>query len=176
MENSSDENTLKLINWLHTLVEIIRSHNTPTWELLVHTVNKKSAIIGIDNTYLSLSAKGGLKLKIEILPYKQIRNPDFYVATNSISDIIAGRFTIDKAINDGHIFIRSQLNDLLNLHYLVMNILADTPIKQDFLILWLDFKKNWGIIESYEIYCIENQTPSFGYFVKAINYDANQQV
>lgn len=168
MENSSDENTLKLINWLHTLVEIIRSHDTPTWELLVHTVNNKSAIIGIDSTYLSLSAKGGLKLNIEILPYKQINNPDFHVTSNTIVNIIVGRYTIDKAINDGHIFIRSQLADLLNIHYLLMNVLADTPINQDFLTLWLDFKDNWQIKESYKTYYIEDQTPSFGFFIKPI--------
>lgn len=170
MENSSDDNTIKLINWLHALIEIIRAHNTPTWNLLVHTVNLKSAIIGFDNTYLSLSAKNGMNLKVTILPTIQVKNPDFYITSNSMSDIIAGIFTIDKAINHGHIFIRSELKDLLNFHYLVMNILADTPIKQDFLILWLDFKRNWKITESFEAYCIDNQNASFGYFVNDVSY------
>ena len=168
MENSSDEKTLNLINWLHTLIEIIRSSGNPTWGVLVDAVNEKSAIIGFDEVYLSLSAKGGSKLTVEMFPSRKDRSLHFYSTSKTIRNIIAGRVTLDKAIVEGQIFVRSSLNNLLDIYYLVMNILSDSPTKKEYLMLWLDFEKNWRSDKIIETYCLEDQIPSFGIFVNSI--------
>lgn len=162
MPNSLDNRKLQLISYLERLIEIMRRNQSPTWDLLVKAVDGKSAYVGLDDIYLFLSASGGRQLKVKIEIAEKIENPNFYTRGQVLRNIIAGKYILDKAINDRHLYVRGSLEDLLAMHHLVLNALVDGNINREYLELWLDFETNWktGPKEN-NCWKLEDQLPKY---------------
>lgn len=163
MPNTLDDRSRKLIFYLYSILEVMRRDNTPTWELLVRTVSGKSAVVGLDDVFLLLSAEGGKDLRVHIERIEKISNPAFYTSGQVLRDVISGRYLLDKAINEGYIYVRGNIDDLLQMYYLVINTLTDANMNQAYLRLWLDFEETWkGGPATDHCWKLEEQLPEFG--------------
>lgn len=162
MPNLSDNRARHLIFYLNSFIEIMRRDHSPLWAVLVKTVNGKTATIGLDDVFLSLAAQGGTELTVTIKIINRVENPNFYSRGQVLKDIISGKYLLDSAINEGLIYVRGDLMDLLEMYYLVLNVLLEGNINLDYLRLWLDFENNWKS-QSPEINCwkLEEQLPDF---------------
>lgn len=163
MGNSSDNKSQKLILLLHSLIAVIRKNSTPSWPLLIQAVNGKSAYIRFDEIYLYVSAVDSRQMKIDIFEVKPQKQVDFIITADVVKAVISGQYLLDKAVNDGMIFIRAPFEELIEMHQLVLSILADGSTQQSLLKLWLDFEKNWKT-EKID-WKLEDQISSYGNFV-----------
>ena len=161
MQNSLDNRSGLLIHYLQRLIGIMRRERSTIWKLLVKAVDKKSAYIGLDEVYLSLSASGGNQLNVKIEVIEKIDNPNFYAKANVLKNIIAGRYILDKAIDDRKLYVRGSLEDLLNIYQLVNHALVGGNNNQEYLELWLDFESNWRSVDNNNCWKLENQLPEF---------------
>lgn len=163
MANLSGNKAQKLIFLLHSLIAVIKKNNTASWPLLIRAVDGKSAFIRFDDIYLFVSAKNIRQLQIDIYEVKPQKRVDFIITAEVAKAVISGQYLLDKAINEGMIFIRAPLEDLLEMHNLVLSILADGSIHQILLKLWLDFEKNWKTKKV--DWKLEDQISTYGNFV-----------
>ncbi|HSI69909.1 MAG TPA: hypothetical protein VK941_06740 [Gillisia sp.] len=140
----------------------MRRDQSHTWFLLVKAVNGKSAIIGLDDVFLSLTAHGAPDLQVIIKSALKTENPNFYTRGQVLRNIISGKYLLDKAINEGHIYVRGDINELLEMYNLVLNALLDGNVNGDFLTLWLDFVNNWKPEDAKNnCWRLEDQLPVF---------------
>lgn len=163
MGNSSGNKSQKLIFLLHSLIAVIKRNNTASWPLLIRAVDGKSAFIRFDDIYLYVSASNIRQLQIDIYETKPQKRVDFKITAEVVKAVISGQYLLDKAVNEGMIFIRAPLEDLIDLHNLVLSILADGSTHQLLLKLWLDFEKYWKTAKVN--WKLEDQISTYGNFV-----------
>jgi hypothetical protein len=128
MENQSFECHAQLAQLFHRLVEILRNQGGSTWKVLVETVSGKTAVIDVDRIQLRLRANGGEQLQIESEYPVALESVNFRSEAETLRDVIAGKLTLDAAVVADNIYVRGSLEDLLNIHQVVMEILANSAI------------------------------------------------
>ena len=172
MVNTSNTNYEKLAQWLHNLVEILRTQGDATFQLLVDTVSGKNALIDIDGTRLRVGADGGDRLQV-YTEYSVEEYPvNFRSEAEILRDVISGKLTLDGAVAMGQIYICGDIQDLLGIHNLVMRILADSAINPQLQRLWEDFDESWqNSTSTSEYIALEQQKPSYGYLIKSVPED-----
>jgi len=172
MENQFFERQAQLDQWLHRLVEILRSQGGSTWEALVQTVSGKTAAIDIDGIGLRVRASGGEQLQIESEYPVALESVNFRSEAETIRDVIAGRLTLDAAVVTENIYLSGTLEDLLAIYQVVMEILADSPINPQLRHLWTEFDQLWFRPSSPPPYfSLEQQKPSYGELIRQVPED-----
>jgi hypothetical protein len=172
MENQLFERQAQLDQWLHRLVEILRSQGGSTWKALVQTVSGKTAAIDLDGIGLRLRASGGEQLQIESEYPVALESVNFRSKAETLRDVIAGRLTLDAAVVADNIYLSGTLEDLLAVHQVVMEILADSAINPQLRHLWTEFDQLWLRRSSPPPYLsLEHQKPSYGELIRQVPED-----
>ncbi|HBL12215.1 MAG TPA: hypothetical protein DD379_12555 [Cyanobacteria bacterium UBA11162] len=172
MVNTSSERHEQLAQWLHRLVEILRSQGGSTWRSLVLTVSGKTAVMDLDGTQLRLRAEGEESLQVHIESILEPHPINFCSESETFRDIISGRLTLDAAVANGKIYVRGNLQDLLGINQIVMGILADSAVNPELQRLWEDFDSLWFRPRSLPpCQSIEQQKPNYGYLITHVPDD-----
>jgi hypothetical protein len=172
MKNQSLERHSQLAQWLHRLVEILRTQGGSTWKALVQTVSGKTAVIDLDGIPCRLLADGGEQLQVESEYPLELESVNFRSEAETLRDVIAGRLTIDKAVVAEKIYLRGSLQDLLGIHQVVMEILAESAINPQLRHLWTEFDELWSRPPSLPpCLSLEHQKPSYGELIYQVPED-----
>lgn len=168
MVNSFVNRYQLLAQWLYRLVEILRIQGGSSWATLVATVSGKTAIIKLDEILLQLWASAREPLQVQIEYPIESESFNFYSDAETIRALIAGQLILDKALATGQIYLRGNLRDLLGIHQLVMEILADSPFNPQLQELWEEFEQQWLTPPtSVPYYCLQQQQTIYS---KLIDY------
>jgi len=169
MVNPSINRHQQLAQWLERLVEIIRLQGGSTWITLVSTVSGKMATIELDDIQLQLWASENEPLQLSIEYPVESEFVNFRSDAETLRDIIASRLTLDRAIATGQIYVRGSLQDLLGLHQLVMEIIADSPLNRQLQALWEEFDQQWLRPSAQTpCYCLQEQQIIYDELVRHI--------
>lgn len=172
MESQSFERHAQLAQWLHRLVEILRTQGGATWEALVETVDGKSAIIDLDGVVLRVGAFGGEQLQVESAYPVAQTGVNFRSKGETLRDAIAGKLTVDAAVVSDKIYLRGNLQDLLGIHQIATGILADSAINPQLRHLWAEFDQSWSRPPSLPpCLALEQQRPSYGELIRQVPED-----
>lgn len=172
MESQSFERHAQLAQWLHSLVEILRTTGGATWEALVETVDGKTAIIDLDGVVLRVRAKGGEQLQVESAYPVTREAVNFRSNGETLRDAIAGKITVDAAVVSDKIYLRGNLQDLLGVHQIASGILADSAINPQLRRLWAQFDQSWFHSPSLPpSLALEQQRPSYGELIRQVPED-----
>ena len=172
MVNSFINRHQLLAQWLYRLVEILRIQGGSSWETLVATVSGKTAIIKLDDLLLQLWASESEPLQVHIEYPIESEFFNFYSDAETIRAMIAGQLTLDKALATGQIYLRGNLRDLLGIHQLVMEILADSPFNPQLQELWDEFEQHWLIPNaSTPCYCLQQQQTTYSSLIDCVPED-----
>jgi len=171
-ETQSPERPTQLAQWLHRLVEILRTQEGSTWRDLVRTVSGKTAVIDLDGIQLRLRASNSEQLQVES-EYLVTQEPvNFRSEAETLRDVIAGRLTLDTALVAEKIYLRGSLEDLLGINQISMGILADSAINPDLRQLWAEFDELWWRPSSLPpCLSLEHQKPSSGELIRQVPED-----
>jgi hypothetical protein len=93
MQSQSFERHAQLAQWLHRLVEILRTTGGATWEALLETLDEKTAIIDLDGVVLRVRAFGGEQLQVESAYPMVQTSVNFLSNSETLRDAIAGKLT-----------------------------------------------------------------------------------
>ncbi|MEM9214345.1 MAG: hypothetical protein AAGD25_08355 [Cyanobacteria bacterium P01_F01_bin.150] len=171
MVNSSSNRQRQLAQWLQQLVKVLELQEGSTWRTLVATVSGKSAVIKLDDTLLQLQASAEYPFQV-IIDYPPESAPvNFCSDAETLRDIIAGQLIVDQAITMGRIYLRGDLKDLLGMHKLLMEILADGPLNPHLQALWEEFDQHWLPASASTAYSYLQQRPIYGEFIHHIPKD-----
>jgi hypothetical protein len=170
MPSSSTDPGELLAHLLHRLVELLRRRDGFTWRLLVRATAGRTGYIDLDGHRLALRVDPGPPYALTVEPAPDGSAPLHFRARGAvILDILDGRTTLDRALDDGRIFVRAPLPDLLNVYLLVMNILADTPADAGLRGLYQEWERLWPYLPArIEPAPLERQRPGFGRLVREI--------
>jgi hypothetical protein len=172
MQSQSKDRHVQLAQWVHRLVEILRSQQGSTWRDLVQTVSGKNAVMDLDGIKLQLRAKGGEQLQVECEYAQAVESVNFRTEAETLKDVIAGRLTFEGAIAYSKIYLRGSLQDLLGIHQVLNSILADSAINPQLRHLWTEFDQSWSRPSSLgPCYSLENQIISYGEFIRQVPQD-----
>ncbi|MFE1744051.1 SCP2 sterol-binding domain-containing protein [Coleofasciculus sp. H7-2] len=172
MENQSSEHHAQLAQWLHRLVEILRSQGGSTWRDFVQTVSEKTAVIDLDGIQLRVRAHGGEQLQVKSEYPVALESVNFRSEAETLRDVIAGRLTLDAALVTDKLYLRGNLQDLLGIHQIVMGILADSAINPQLRHLWAEFDELWLRSPSLPpCLSLEHQRPSYGELIRRVPED-----
>lgn len=172
MENQSFERHAQLAQWLHRLVEILRIQGGSTWKTLVQTVDGKTAFVDLDGIRLRVEANGGFQLQVESEYPVALEAVNFRSTAVTIREIIAGTLTLDAAAVADKIYLRGDLQDLLGIHTVAMEILADSAINPNLRRLWAEFDQSWLHSSSLPpCLALENQRASYGELIRQMPSD-----
>jgi hypothetical protein len=172
MQSQSLDRHAQLAQWLHHLVEILRTQPGSTWRALVQTVSGKDAVIDLDGIQLQLRAEGGEQLEIECEYLQAVESVNFCTSAETLRDVISGRLTFDTAVAQQRINLRGSLQDLLGIHQVVLGILADSAINPQLRHLWREFDQLWSHPSSVPpCLSLEHQRPSYGELVCQVPED-----
>ncbi|MDT9177284.1 MAG: hypothetical protein P5702_07260 [Limnospira sp. PMC 1291.21] len=137
----------QLAIWLSRLVEILRSQGGLTWHSFVQTVAGKTAIIEIDGIQLRLNANHSEPIQVDITDnsdnLESVEALNFGSQAETLRDLIGGRLTLDQGVAIGKIHLRGSLSELLGIHKLTMDIVAESAINPQLQRLWKEFDDLW---------------------------------
>lgn len=172
MQSQSRDRHTQLAQWLHRLVDALRTQQGSTWRDLVQTVSGKNAVIDLDEIQLLLHAKGGEQLQIECEYLQGVDSVNFKTSAETLRDVITGRLTFDIAVLQQRIHLRGSLQDLLGIHQVVLGILADSAINPQLRHLWREFEEDWSHLSS-PVPCLplEQQILSYGELIRQVPPD-----
>lgn len=171
MIQSSGNRQEQLAQWIYNLVEVLRRQNNSTWRILESTVIGKMAIIRLDDVSLQLEASNDTPLQVLITYPEDVENYNFSTESETISDIIAGKITLNQALATNKIYLRGTLADLQGMSQLIKEILADSPINLELQRLWEDFNEMWPSPSSRSCYSLDNQQTNYGELISIIPED-----
>lgn len=176
MVNQPNERREQLARWILALVEVLRGRGGSTWSLLVATVSGKTAAIAVDDTELWLRAEGGNDLQVEAISRTDTAPLNFATLNFStdgetVKDIIAGRLSLDAAVTAGDLYVRGNLEEVIKMHALAVEILADSAIDLQLQRLWEEFDRSWPGSVASACRPLEWQKPDYGYFVNRVPED-----
>ncbi|HAX75191.1 MAG TPA: hypothetical protein DCY88_04975 [Cyanobacteria bacterium UBA11372] len=172
MQSQSFERHAQLAQWLHRLVEILRTTGGGTWEALVETVDGKTAVIDLDGVVLRVGAFGGEQLQVESAYPVASTGVNFRSNSETLRDAIAGKLTVDAAVVSDKIYLRGNLQDLLGIHQIATGILADSAINPQLRRLWAEFDQSWSHPPSLPpCLALEQQRPSYGNLIRQVPED-----
>ncbi|GET41138.1 SCP2 sterol-binding domain-containing protein [Microseira wollei] len=172
MQSQSFERHAQLAQWLHSLVEILRTTGGATWEALVETVDGKTAIIDLDGVVLRVGASGGEQLQVESAYPVAQTSVNFRSNSATLRDAIAGKLTVDAAVVSDKIYLRGNLQDLLGIHQIASGILADSAINPQLRRLWAEFDQSWFHPPSLPpCLALEQQRPNSGDLIRQVPED-----
>lgn len=169
MPSSSTDPAELLADLLLRLVEVLRARGGFTWDLLVRVTAGRTGHIELDGHRLALSARRGRPYRLTIQRPEGDPRLHFRAEGVVILDILRGRTTLDRALDENQIFVRAPLRDLLQIYLLVMNILADSPIAPGLRELCQEWERSWPHLPPpTELLPLESQRPRFGRLVREI--------
>lgn len=172
MVNASNERREQLATWILNLVEILRAKGGSTWRMLVASVSEKTAAIALDGIGLRLRASGGNELRVTVEPLAESEPLNFHSDAETLRDAIAGRLSLDAAVIAGNIYLRADLKDVMNVHALTLEILAESAVNPQLQRLWEEFDETWARPSSPPpCRALEQQKPPYGYWVKQVPED-----
>jgi hypothetical protein len=138
----------------------------------VQTVSGKNAVIDLDEIQLLLRAKVGEQLEIECEHIQAAESVNFKTSSATVQDVITGRLTFDKAVAQQKILLRGSLQDLLDIHQVLLGILADSAINPQLRHLWTEFGQDWSDVSSVPpSLALEHQISSYGEFIRQVPTD-----
>lgn len=172
MVNRSSESHEQLADWLHRLVEILRTQGGSTWRSLVLITSGKTAAIEVDGNRLRVHADGGDQLQLEIEYILESYPVNFSAEAETLRDVINGCLTLDGAVANGKIYVRGDLDDLLGIHDLAKKILADSAVNPQLQRLWEEFDNLWSRpLSPPPCQSLEQQIPYYGYLINNVPED-----
>jgi len=172
MVNPLNNRHQQLAQWLNRLVEILRLQGGSTWRTLVSTVSGKKAIVELDDVRLQLQASESEPLQVRIEYPVESKFVNFRSDAETLRDVIAGCLILDRAIATGKIYVRGSILDLLKIHQLVMEIIADSPINPQLQALWNEFDRQWLRPSApTQCYCLQKQQTPYGELIFYIPKD-----
>lgn len=170
--NEPSESQEKLAEWLHRLIEILRNQGGSTWKTLVRTISGKTSVIDLDGIQLQLRAETGEQLQIQTEPIASSNTVDFRSRAEILRDVIAGRLVLDTAVMAGDIYVRGNIQELIDIHTVVMEIIADSAINPQLQRLWEEFDEIWSRPSSLPTcQTLEQQKPSYAYLIRNVPED-----
>ncbi|MDB9312199.1 hypothetical protein PN462_03720 [Spirulina sp. CS-785/01] len=162
----------QLAQWILRLIEILRSQENATWQTLVRTVAGKRALMELDGIQLQLTASENDPLQVRVDYITESPFLHFSTTGEILRSIIAGQLTIDKAIIMGELYLRATLDDILGIHQLVIDILADSPLNPQLQELWREFDQDWiSSPVTSALYSLQNQKIIYGELIQAVPRD-----
>lgn len=171
MVNTSHERREQLATWMLNLVEILRATGGTTWRMLVASVSGKTAAIALDGIGLRLRASGGNELQVIVEPLAESEPLNFCSDVETLRDAIAGRLSLDAAVTAGNIYVRADLEDVIRIHALVLEILADGAVNSQLQRLWEEFDESWARSSPPPYRALEQQKAVYGYLVNQVPQD-----
>ncbi len=172
MVNASNERREQLATWILNLVEILRAKGGATWRMLVASVSGKTAAIALDGIGLRLRASGGNELQVTVEPLAESEPLNFRSDAETLRESIAGRLSLEAAVTAGNIYVRADLDDVMRMHALALEILADGAVNPQLQRLWEEFDETWARPSSPPpCRALEQQKPSYGYLVNQVPED-----
>jgi hypothetical protein len=176
MMNQPNERREQLARWILDLVEVLRGRGGSTWSLLVATVSGKTTAIAVDDIELWLRAEGGNELRVETISRTDpaplnIATLNFRTDGETVKDIIAGRLSLDAAVTAGDLYLRGNLEEVIKMHALAVEILADSAIDLQLQRLWEEFDRSWPVQVPSSCRPLESQKPEYGYFINRVPED-----
>ncbi len=172
MVNSFINRHQLLAQWLYRLVEILRIQGGSSWAKLLATVSGKTAIIKLDDIILQLWASESKPLQVHIEYPIESESFNFHSDAETIKALIAGQLTLDKALATGQIHLQESLRNLLKIHQLVMEILADSPLNPQLQELWEEFEQQWLIPDALTpCYCLQKQQTTYSSLIDCVPED-----
>lgn len=172
MQSQSNDRHVQLAQWLHLLIEILRTQQGSTWRDLVQTVSGKTAVIDLDGIQLRLRASGGEQLQVESEYPLAVESVNFRTQAETLRDMIAGRITLNTAIAQQRINLRGSLQDLLGFYQVALSVLADSAINPQLRRVWTQFDQSW-LRPSSPPPCLylEQQRASYGELIRQVPSD-----
>ncbi|MEB3827060.1 SCP2 sterol-binding domain-containing protein [Phormidium sp. CCY1219] len=171
MVNEPNERGTQLARWILELVEILRIRGGSTWATLVDTVSGKTAAIAVDDTELWLRAEGGEELQVEASARTDSAPLNFSTDGDTLKDIIAARISLDAAVSAGDLDVRGELEDVLKIHAVAVEILADSAIDPQLQSLWAEFELEWPLRTPSACRPLESQKPDYGFLIARVPED-----
>ncbi|BAZ50619.1 hypothetical protein NIES4103_32360 [Nostoc sp. NIES-4103] len=172
MQSQSQDAHIQLAQWLHRLIETLRTQQGSTWRDLVQTVSGKNAVIDLDDIQLQVRAQGGEQLQIECEYLEGVESVNFKTSAETLRDVITGRLTFDAAVGKQKIHLRGSLQDLLGIHQVILGILADSAINPQLRHLWREFEQSWLHLSSVPpCLSLEHQISSYGELIRQVPTD-----
>jgi hypothetical protein len=162
----------QLAELLRRLIETLRRKGGGTWQALVRLVSGKTIAIALDQTLLQIKAEGGdhLQLNFEYTVSREAIH--FQINAETLRKIVAGQLTVDKAVAEGQIYARHELDEFLSTYELIMRILADSAINPELQALWKEFDQTWPRCDTENLSSsLTNQKPTYDYFIKNVPED-----
>ncbi|HBC42863.1 MAG TPA: hypothetical protein DCZ88_13480 [Pseudanabaena sp.] len=132
-----------LSNLILELLEILRDRQGDTWAAITRLASSKSATIAIDDTRLYVQAEGDRQLNLKVAAADPEVDNSFESTGEALRNVMFGRFSLDKSVASGKIFIRANFGDLLKIRTVVSAVLADTDNEPRLQQLWERFDREW---------------------------------
>ncbi len=144
MPSSSTDPAAFLAALLYRLVDVLRESAPSTFEHLVTATRGRTALVEVDGHRLRLSSPAQLPYRLQAEPVAVDDSPiQFRAVGTALTAILNGSTTLDRAVVREEIFVRGELADLLAVHTLVLEILAEGPIVADLRRLWHEWEDCW---------------------------------
>ena len=124
-------------------LEILRDRQGDTWAGITRLASSKSATIAIDDTRLYVQAEGDQQLNLKVTAADPEVDNSFESTGEALRNVMFGRFSLDKSVASGKIFIRTNFGDLLKIRNVVSAVLADTANEPRLQQLWERFDREW---------------------------------
>jgi hypothetical protein len=168
----SNHSLEQLTTWFNRLIDILREQQSSTWILLVRAVAGKDAAIDFDGIQFRLWATADEPLQVWSQALSDPESIDFHITAETFRDVITGRTSLDAMVASGQIYVRGNLNDLMQIHMVTMGILADSAINSRLQRLWEEFDETWLCPQvPPDCQTLEAQIPPYGYLVRQVPKD-----
>jgi hypothetical protein len=172
MQSPSLERDAQLAQWLHRLLEILRTQQGSTWRDLVQTVSGKTAVIDIDGVQLQLYAYGDQQLQVETKYPVQFDLVNLRTEAETLRDVVSGILTLDSAVSQGKMSLHGSFQNLLGIYRVVSGIFADSAINPQLRRLWTEFDQSWSRPTAVtSSLCLENQQAAYAQLIRQIPSD-----
>lgn len=158
----------RLAGLLYKLVDVLRAEDGFTWQLLVRITTGRVGLMAFDDVHLRLEGVDGDAYSLDVQPGES--GPlNLRTDPATVRDIVAGRLTLDRALVEGRVFVRGDLDDLRAVYQLALSILADGPRVPALRRLYESFDATWpkGAWPA-DPPPLEAQTPRHGNLVERI--------
>ena len=169
MQNTSTENTTRLIEMVRELIEIIRFENTYAWQLLKDVTCNKKTMFTLDESSIYLESSCNDDYILIAREAKDEVPLQFSTSSRTLRSIMAGSITIDQAIVKSELYVKAPFEDLVNMYRLTACLLAEGPLNARLRNLWQHFNRHWNNqLLPVSLIPLEQQKALHGYLVKSI--------
>jgi hypothetical protein len=169
MPNTSIDNATIVAGYLRRLIEVLRQDDGVSWRLLRAVTAGRAAVMEFEGVRLRLQGRAAPDYDLLMEYCDDMSEVNFRTDMSSVSDIVAGRLTLDHALTDGRIFVRAGLSDLLDIYRLAILILAESACNAELRRLWMEFEQEWpSPSPGQDVLPLERQRPQHGALIVRI--------